>query len=182
MIKGDLPKLRPNAAKSFTRSRISRSPTWTWGKRSPCRGSGPKPKFPDREAIRLKSNDNGAFLGLCDTLAHLQKWTEAEAACREAIRLNPNSAFIYFVLGSSLAEQDKLVEAIAELRESLRFNPAYLWAHLNLGEVLVSQAEAAGKTPPWDEATAEFVRAIELSQDQRNNDATIASYRAGTVG
>ena len=133
----------------------------------------------EREALRLNPDDgHEPFNNLSETLARLQKWTEAESVCREAIRLKPDNPWTHYILGCSLGNQDKHVEAIAAYRESIRLNPNRTWAaHSNLGEALVEQAKSAGETPPWDEVTAEFVRAIELSKDERNLRASLATYR-----
>ncbi len=100
--------------------------------------------------------------------ASFGRYTQAEDAFREAIRLQPDDIVAYHKLAVVLSQQNQLPGAIAVLREAIRRNPSDDQSHGWLGESLVKQAELSGQTPPWDEAAAEYARAIELSKDDYN--------------
>ena len=70
------------------------------------------------------------------------------------------------LLGNCLVRQGKHAEAEESFRSAVRLVPDDYEAHMALASELVDHAEASDKTPPWDEAAGEFVRALDLSDDR----------------
>ena len=124
-----------------------------------------------RGSIRLNPNDSIEHANLAKCLLDQGKLTAAEEEAREAVRVKPNYESER-CLGQVLSRQAKYAEAEAAYRDASRLKPDDALAHCELGQVLAKQiqaakGDAAGNMPSWDDATAEFLRAVDLSKDSR---------------
>jgi putative PEP-CTERM system TPR-repeat lipoprotein len=93
-----------------------------------------------------------------NALYDLDRYREAEVACREAIRLKPDYPEAYIGLGVALNRPGKLEEAEAAYREALRLKPDDPGVHFNLGSALRGQGRPK-------EAEAECRVALRLKPD-----------------
>ena len=130
-----------------------------------------------RECIHFDQKARGAHVILGVALINQAKYAEAEAAFRHAVDLDPSNWQAYKFLGYVLSAQGKSAEAETAYRESVQLNTEDPEGHSGLGQSLVKKAEVAGEIPPWDDAFAEFVKAIDLSKDTQYQSARVGVWR-----
>jgi tetratricopeptide (TPR) repeat protein len=117
------------------------------------------------EAIRL---DPGFAEAYCDRgWHHLEKdmYDEAFADFAKAIKSNPAYPLAYHnrgVLYSKLQDWDS---TIADYTKTLELEPEHPWTGHNLSSAYVSRAESLRKKARFDEALADYGRALELDRD-----------------
>jgi len=116
----------------------------------------------NREAVRLRPDDNYAHFSLGFALDAQGKRDEAIAEYRTAIRIRPDHAVAHSNLGDALYNRGKLDEAIVEFRTAIRFQPDDAYAHYGIGVVLCD-----GKRE-YVAAAAEFREAIRIQPDDAN--------------
>lgn len=91
---------------------------------------------------------------LSQILEKLERFDQAEAACRTALRLDPNYAEAYNNSGNLLFRRAQIVPAISSYQEALRLNPNLASAHTNLGNALLQQGNLGAALPALHRAVA----------------------------
>jgi TolB-like protein len=81
-------------------------------------------------AIQIDPRYSDAYLALTTTLILMQKWDEAERACRTAVQLTPNFAACYLMLGACHMWTSNPREAIKYCEKFRMLSPRDPWLHL----------------------------------------------------
>ena len=125
---------------------------------------------PDHRGTLLRMANLAVFYGRFGRIDEALKLDEETFQLANA-KLGPNEDLTQSVLqnfGFTLLRPEAhageltYAKAITAFRESLRLNPKKGLSHYILAVLLIRHAEAAGTTPPWDEAATEFATALDL--------------------
>ena len=118
------------------------------------------------EAIRIKPDYADAYNNRGGVKIYLKQPDEALADFNEAIRTKPDYAKAYNNRGGAKIHLKQSNEALTDLNEAIRIKPDYAEVYANRGEAKVSLGIS-------DAAKSDFQTALELAEQQKNNDLKI---------
>lgn len=118
------------------------------------------PIWRDSVSLWMRATDrqpgsHKAWNNLGASLSKLQRFSEAERACRRAVDLKPDYGTGHYNLGVALSRLGRSEDAVNAFAGAVRFDPNGARGHANLGTVLIW----LGK---YEQAVAELKRALEL--------------------
>ncbi len=130
-----------------------------------------------RQAIGVRSGEDGYYANLAEALRQLGRGEEAIATYQQALALAPERAEIHYNLGNVYRELGRAAEAVAAYRQAVALKPKFADAHYNLGNALRELGEV-------NEAIAAYRQVAALQPDDAEalNNLGIALEGVGNLG
>lgn len=119
-----------------------------------------------RQATRLDPDNPEAFIGFGIVLLKLMRFDDAMSVLETAVRLAPDSAKAHFEFGNALDAWGETAAALDAYQKALAIDPDYTAAYVRLGSALKILRR-------WDEAIANFERAIALAMQNFEHTNTL---------
>ena len=111
-----------------------------------------------KQVIEMNPYDFQAHLGLAFVLRRTKRAEEAVAEVRRARELSPMTPLVFALESQMLLRTGHVDDAILQAKKALDFEPNFWVAHLHLGSAYARQKQ-------YDQATAEFEKAIQLAPE-----------------
>ncbi|HUK16475.1 MAG TPA: protein kinase [Bryobacteraceae bacterium] len=162
-----MPKVRAAAAKAIELddSLAEAHTSLAWAKFHDWDWTGTENEF--KRAIALNASYPTAHVWYADFLSAMGRFDEAEAELTRAAETSPLSPVINLAAASRLYYARQYAAAIEQCQKTLALEPTFVPAHVLLGRAQLLKGQ-------FGEAAAELKKALELSEGDTNELATVA--------